>query len=464
MTSSAGPRPLTPAIILAFASAGIPGAALATMMGNFMPRFFAGHMGLKLTAVGAVIASVRLIDTLAIDLPLGWAMDHTRTRLGRYRPWYILGAPVLLLAVWMLFNPPTGMTAGYLFLWYFIYSIGSSMMVLAHSAWAANLATDYHQRSRIFGWMAAIAAMGSVSLLCLPFYNHGAIQPGKPESIHIIGLLIIGLTPLMTLLVTTVTPEPMAPDVHRGKVVLKDYWDIIARPTALRLVIGDLFLTLGPGLTGPIYVFFFNEAKGFTVGETTTLLIFYIGATLVGAPVWARVARRFGKHQTLQIGCVCYAIAQTTLMAIPKAMYLPTAIGMFSVGFSASAFGLMVRAMLADYGDQLRLEQGVQRVSLLYSFVGVTLKIGTSFNVLISFAILDLVGFQASEKAHNTAHAIFGLEMVYLFAPIIFVVIGGALFFGYSLDATRHGEIRAALDERDKALAEAEAVEPHAAV
>jgi glycoside/pentoside/hexuronide:cation symporter, GPH family len=46
----------------------------------------------------------------------------------------------------------------------------------------------------------------------------------------------------------------------------------------------------------------------------------------------------------------------------------------------------------------------------------------------------------------NTPHAIFGLEMCYLFAPVILVWAGGAMFFGYRLDATRHAEIRAALD------------------
>jgi len=107
---------------------------------------------------------------------------------------------------------------------------------------------------------------------------------------------------------------------------------------------------------------------------------------------------------------------------------------------------------LADFGDELRLEQGVARVSLLYSFVGMTQKVGSSLNTTISFAVLQMVGFKAAEGAHNTPHAIFGLEMVYLFAPIIFVVIGGACFVGYRLDAQKHAEIRAALDERDAAL------------
>jgi len=294
--------------------------------------------------------------------------------------------------------------------------------------------------------------LGGIGLNLLPLFTHGKIGPGNPSSVPLIGWGIIVLAVATTALVAVAVREPAPPNVKRGKVVWSDYLALVSKPTALRLILGDLFLVLGPGLTAPIYIFFFNQAKGFSVGGATVLLTFYAGAGLIWAPMWSHVARRIGKHRTLQIACVCYAICQASLMAIPQGIFIPTAIGMFMVGGCASAFLFLVRAMLADFGDELRLEQGVARVSLLYSFVGMTQKVGSSLNTTISFAVLQMVGFKAAEGAHNTPHAIFGLEMVYLFAPIIFVVIGGACFVGYRLDAQKHAEIRAALDERDAAL------------
>ena len=41
--------------------------------------------------------------------------------------------------------------------------------------------------------------------------------------------------------------------------------------------------------------------------------------------------------------------------------------------------------------------------------------------------------------------AIHGLVMCYVFAPVFFVLVGGAVMFGYKLDAKRQGEIRTAL-------------------
>jgi Na+/melibiose symporter-like transporter len=122
---------------------------------------------------------------------------------------------------------------------------------------------------------------------------------------------------------------------------------------------------------------------------------------------------------------------------------------MFAVGFCASAFLLLIRAMVADVVDEARLQTGRDFTSLLFSLVTTTTKIGTVISLVIVFPILDAVGYNGKEGAVNTPHAIFGLEMCYLFAPILLVFVGGAMFFGYKLDAGRHAEIRAELDARD---------------
>ena len=126
---------------------------------------------------------------------------------------------------------------------------------------------------------------------------------------------------------------------------------------------------------------------------------------------------------------------------------------MFAVGFCASAFLVLIRAMVADVTDEVRLEQGQDLTSLIFSMVTTTTKIGGTITVLIVFPILAAVGYNGKEGAVNTPHAIFGLEMCYLFAPIILVWFGGAMFFGYKLDANRHAEIRAALASHDEAAA-----------
>jgi Na+/melibiose symporter-like transporter len=277
---------------------------------------------------------------------------------------------------------------------------------------------------------------------------------GHAKSMPTIALVLIIAIPIALLICTVFTPDKIAAGSPQLRFSFRDMAKAISRPAMWRIIAADLLLTLGPGTTGPLYIYYFHDAKGFAQTQVNDLLVFYIGAAFVGAPFWGWLARQFGKHRTVQLACVCYAITQSVLMAIPAGLFLATVAGMFAVGFCASAFLVLVRAMVADVTDEVRLEQKQDLTSLIFSMVTTTTKIGGSITVLVSFSILQMVGYNGKEGDINTPHAIFGLEMCYLFAPIILVWAGGAMFFGYKLDAKRHGEIRQRLAELDFAAAE----------
>ena len=427
---------------------------LGVVLAVFAPRFYAGHVGLGLAAAGFAFTIVRLID-VAFDPFVGVAMDATKTRIGKYRPWILASAPIIMISIWRLLIPPAGADSLYLIFWLVVLYAGSSMFNLGQAAWAANLATGYDDRSRIYGWMQMIGVAAALVLLLLGQLTGGRIQPGTAEAMAPLAWLLILLVPLFFGIGVLVTPDrtPLSAP-PRVKFSWGDYRAAIGRPDMMRIILADLFLTLGPGLTGPIYVFFFHDVKHFTVGAITLLLIPYAGAGLVGAPVWARVAQRFGKHRLVQIACVAYAITQTILMVIPAGALLPTIIGMFAVGFCASAFVIAIRAMVADIADVVKLEQNRDLTSVLYAMVTTTTKIGSSITSGVTFGILTLVGYSAAENVQNTPQAIFGLSMVYLFAPILLVFVGAAMLFGYKLDARAHGEVRQALEAREVAAAE----------
>lgn len=438
--------------ILAFGSLGMPLAALLLVYGLYLPRFYAG-LGLSFVAVSAAVASVRFID-IAFDPIIALVMDRTKTPIGRYRPWLILGAPFAMLGAFKLLIPQSHPTPGYLVLWLLVTYAGASMMTLGIAAWSAILATGYHDRSRVYGWTQGMGVVGSVALLLLPVFTHGKVVAGKAASMPAICMILLVALPLGVLVTTLFSPEKILQPAVRPKFKLADYLGALSRPNLWRVILADFVLTLGPGTTAPLYVYFFHDAKGFSIPDVGFLLIFYIGAGILGAPFWARVARRFGKHRTIQIACVVYAVAQTVLMAIPRVYghysrvdTLPTVAGMFCVGFCASAFLLLIRAMVADIVDEVKLEQKQDLTSLLFSMVTTTTKIGATITVLIVFPVLQFVGYNGKEGAVNTPHAIFGLEMCYLFAPIILVFVGGAMLFGYKLDAKRHSEIQAALEQ-----------------
>jgi len=445
-------------IVGAFGSTAAPIAAIALVMGVYLPRFFSSYIGLSLGAVGLAFTVVRLLD-MGLDPLLGLGMDRTRSRWGRYRPWLVVGAPIVMLATYMLFMATPGMTLGFLITWLLILYIGVSILTLAQAAWGASLATGYNDRSRVYGVIQAVGVLGAIMILLLPLIL-AKTPAGAHGGVGAMGWFVIITIPLTVALCALVTPERVSPkDQNEERVTLGDYWALVTRPEMLRLIFADFVIALGPGTTAALYLFFFHDARHYSGPQTSILLLFYIAAGLVGSVFWAHVAQKIGKHRALIVSTVVYAVAQSMLMIIPPATMALAVPGMFFVGFVSSGFVPIVRAMVADVADEVRLETGKERAGLLYALVTTTQKIGGAITVGISFKVLEIVGYNAAEGAANTPAAIRGLELCYVFAPITLVFLGGAAFIGWKLDAKRHAEVREKLDIRDALAGEAALLE-----
>jgi Na+/melibiose symporter-like transporter len=392
--------------------------------------------------------AVRLIDTV-FDPLIGVAMDRTRSRLGRYRLWLAAGAPILMLAVFMLFNAPGPVSYLYLIGWLFAYYIGTSLITLSHASWASVIASNYNERSRVFGAMQLISIIGATIALLLPVAMARHDGSSGSGDVGAMGWFVFWVAPAGIVLALLRTPERIVPEATGERFRLRDYWVMISRPDMRRIIIAEFCLALGPGWMAALYLFYFHDARGFTIANASLLLLIYIVAGVAGAPSLSFVATRLGKHRTLMCASTGYSLGLVALAFLPRAEFLLAAIFMFVMGFLASGFPLLDRAMVADVGDAVRLEQGKSRIGLLYAMITTVLKVAGALSIGLSFTVLGWIGYQAKEGAANTPAAIHGMELVYLIGPVVFVMLGGACFIGYKLDSKRHGEIRAQLDLRD---------------
>ena len=439
--------------ILTFAAVTLPMSALGVSLAIFLPRYFAGHLGVSLTAVGGAFALVRLID-IPVDPILGLLMDRTRTFLGRYRLWLLIGAPILLLAVHQLFMAPMGISRGYLMVWLLCLYLGTSIIGLSHTAWGATLAAAYHERSRLFGVLAVVGVLASVVVLGIPTLAK-AFHLGDPDGVQTMGWLVICLIPTGIGLVAWRIPEHVGVDIHTRRFALRDYLQLISKPAMIRIFLAQMCLTLSPGWMSALYLFFFKDVLGFSVAVSSLLLGAYILAGAVGAPTTAWVSTKLGKHRTLMVTTSAYSIGLCSIVVMPRNDLFAIVPVMLWCGFMASGFGLLISSMTADVGDEVRLEQGKQRMSLIYSLIGLAGKIAGAAAIFLSFWALAHFGYKAVEGAHNTPRAIHALKLAFIVGPIFFAMLGGACFIGWKLDAKRHGEIRTQLDARDAQFAEA---------
>lgn len=457
MSQTAGEAPARIGVrrAIGFSGATLPVTAMDTALLIYLPPHLSGRLGIPLTVVGVCWALVRMLD-IVVDPLLGVAMDTTRTRFGRYRLWMLLGVPVAMLSTWVLFFAQPGVGPVFLVVWLLVLYLARSILHMAHPAWASTLATTYNDRSRLFGVMSAVSVAVIVLVLLIPTLNDKLLG-GKAINIELMGWFIIVFGPLSVGWAVWRTGEKLNPSKPiLGKAErprMSDYSMLLTKPDLVRLYGASTLLTLGPGAMSALYIFFYRDHHGFTEAQASRLLIVYLLAGLVGSPLVAHLATRIGKHRTLMIATTAYSVGLTTVLLTPHGSFLGNMPTMLWCGFAGVGFELMVRSMLADLADQVRLEQGRERLSLIFALNTLTTKIATAAAVAITFPLLEHIGYSPKAGAHNSVDAINGLGLIFVCGPIVFVMLGGACLIGWKMTAERHAQVRAELELKDAAAA-----------
>ncbi|MDP3379467.1 MAG: MFS transporter [Brevundimonas sp.] len=459
MTSAPSPAKRLPnRTLAAFSAACLPYAALGLPVYVTLPEFYASHVGVDLALVGLIFLVIRLAD-IFVDPALGMVIDRTHSRFGRYRLWMGMAAPVLMLAVGMLFMVRPGAGGAYLAIWLIVMSLGFSVSLLSQVSWASTLTGDYDQRSRIYGWWQTANIMGVLVVLLIPALVQNLGLGDYASAVRWQGWFIIVALPLTLAITFAFTPEPKArPSPDKGARFA--YLSLFKLPVLQRLLTADLMLGVARGVVGALFFYFFEAVQGFQRAETSILLLVYFVAGLAGAPVWSALAVRMGKHGALILACVYFAA--TLLLAAfagPVLVPLAEAAGMGNaevviaglmvalVGLAFASGDLLLRAMMADVADQVRLEQGEDRTGLLFSILTATSKLGYAVSVM-TFAGLRLTGFDPTLGGANSATALIWLQAMFAGLPALCLVVGAWALWRYPLDQKRHAEIRAALEAR----------------
>ncbi len=446
--------------LAAFAAPCLPLAAFGLPLTISLPHYYSETLGLDVAAVGMAFTLVRLVD-IGFDPIFGTILDRTRWSFGRFKGWMAISAPILMLAVYMLFMAKPGVTTGYLWLWLIVVYGGYSIGVLSHTSWAAKLTTDYHERSRIYGFWQTGNVVGMIMILAMPLVlsliSKGIGQQGI---LHGQGWFIVVLMPLMMTLALWRVPEPKpiestavnaAGETVSANATLADYFRLLARPTVIRILAADLATGLAPGIAGTLFFFYFIRIKQFSFLESSALLLIYFVAAILGAMIWTRLAKRVGKSKALIASCVTYAAVQFGVVFLPAGNFWLATPFLIAAGIPYSAGALLLRSMMADYGDEERLATGVDRTGLLFAILTGTVKIGSALAVT-SLILLGSLGFDAHTAANSTPLSMTGLQALYAFVPGIVGLLAAAVMIGYPLTEARHAEILRQLGEKDGAL------------
>ena len=170
---------------------------------------------------------------------------------------------------------------------------------LSYTAWGAELAGNYRERSRIAGFREAFTLVGTLIAIALPFAI--GIEGGGLHGLAALGLTVAAGLFLFGGLAVANVPEPPEYTVSHVR-IFEGLRHMAHNGPFVRLLAAYFINGLSNGIPATLFLYFVSEKLG-APDMRGPLLFTYFLAGLIGVPFAIKLAGRIGKHRAW-----CYAM------------------------------------------------------------------------------------------------------------------------------------------------------------
>lgn len=332
-------KPLSTAQILLYSAASL-GANLVYMFTNAAFPLFLSAYPVSNMMVG-FLAQERSFVGGFVQPVVGAISDRLPpNRLGRRRPFFLIGVPLTAAALILLSTRPP--------LWSVvaILTVFSFFLAVASDPYMAMLPeiTTHEQRGRVGGFMALFNMLGAIMAIALAFLLWDSNQS------LVFWLVSAGLVAAFAITFFTIKEPPLSAvrERHKSRISVGAYLrDLFERRELIKYLAAVFFFWLGNGGITPFVTRFGVQILG--VEENVSFLL--VLPAIVGAAIFAVPAglltERLGKKRVLTAGMFLFGLVTCVgaqiVRNVPQAILL-----MALVGIANAVTTALLAPLLAD--------------------------------------------------------------------------------------------------------------------
>ncbi|MBY6225530.1 MFS transporter [Ferrimonas balearica] len=426
--------------LLLFGLLNLPLSMLMSPTAAMLPAFYLETTAVTAAGLATATLVARLFDGLT-DPILGWLSD----RSGRRKVWMALGVVLVLLGIWPLFQPPEEAGVAYLVGWYLLVTLGWTAVEIPHSALAAEMSSDYQERSRVVLWRQMLGFFGGLLFMASPMILLG--RSGFTDEVFALlaGFIAVAL-PLGLVLMWRAVPEPSHPS--RARPGLRDLLGALSTIAPLRyFLLTQVLFGLATGAVSSLFVIY----ASFYLGHADAIAKIAMPMTLAmaaGMPLWLQLLKRVDKHRAWAlsgVGMIACLLAVLTLEPGPDSLKPMMAL-MTGFGFFLGLSSLALPSLLADVVDYDRWKNRKDRAAILFAFQALITKFNQGIGGAIALGIPALYGFTG--KGGLEGEAVTGLKLGFVVWPCLLLVPMLLLAWRYPLTRHRQGVLARRLARR----------------
>lgn len=456
-------------MVLAYGAPAVGAGYMYLLLGLYVMKFSTDVLLIAPAAMGLIFGFSRIWDAISDPL-VGYLSDRTKTRLGRRRSWLIGSIVPISLAFVMVFSPPDALEGGALVAWMAVAIVGfysaMTMFFVPHLSLGAELSTNYHERSRLFGVRHACYTFGMILSLASFYFLIMAEQQGAGAVRGLAFQLSLGTAVMTGGLIAYAGMQLREPAEYQGRMnqnPFRAFADIWQNPHARLLIIVTFIEHIGSAAIGVLTLYVAQYVVG-APGLAPLFILCYMVPSTISVPMWIPLSRRFGKVRLWMFSMLLTGVSFGAMFALPflgslaaKSIYIAVAAAF--AGLAAGCGGTLspsVQGDVIDYDEYMTGERKEGSYFAAWNFVH---KGGMGVMLLLTGFVLQFAGFVPNQPQSMDVQV--AMVTLYGLFPLVCYLVGALLFSRFALDERAHAEIRRELDRRsDAAVAERDVPRP----